>query len=72
MKLRVELFYDDEVGRWGYALPAFSILGTGCNGREEAERFALEAIALALEAEDEEPSAGSESITFDVQIAKAS
>ena len=72
MKLQVELFYDNEVDQWGYTVPALSIVGTGCNTREEAERSALEAVEFTLESEDEEFSDDSEIVTYDVQIAKAS
>jgi hypothetical protein len=72
MKLRVELFHDKETGQWGYDVPALSIVGTGCNTRDDAERFALEAIEFTLDSGDEEFSASSEVLTFDLQIAKAS
>jgi predicted RNase H-like HicB family nuclease len=72
MQLKVELFYDNEVKQWGYTVPALSILGTGCNSREEAERFAVEAIQEVIESGDEEIEEGAEVMTLDVQIAKAS
>ncbi len=72
MQLKVELFYDNEVDQWGYTVPALSILGTGCNSRDEAERFAVEAIQEVIESGDEEIEEGAEVMTLDVQIAKAS
>lgn len=72
MQLKVELFYDHEVNQWGYTVPALSILGTGCNSRDEAERFAVEAIQDVIESGDEEIEEGAEVMTLDVQIAKAS
>ena len=72
MQLKVELFYDNEVDQWGYTVPALSILGTGCNSREEAERFAVEAIQDVIESGDEEIEADAEIMTLDVQIARAS
>lgn len=72
MKLKVELFQDEETGQWGYDVPALNIIGTGCLTREDAEKYALEAIEFALEAEDDEPPEGAEVITYEVQIAKAS
>jgi hypothetical protein len=72
MQLKVELFYDNEVNQWGYTVPALSILGTGCNSRDEAERFAVEAIQEVIESGDEEIEEGAEVMTLDVQIAKAS
>lgn len=72
MKLLVELFYDNEVNQWGYTVPALSILGTGCNSREEAERFAVEAVQDVIESGDEEIEDGADVMTLDVQIAKAS
>ena len=72
MQLKVELFYDNEVDQWGYTVPALSILGTGCNSRDEAEKFAVEAIQEVIESGDEEIEEGAEVMTLDVQIAKAS
>jgi predicted RNase H-like HicB family nuclease len=72
MKLQVELFFDNEVDQWGYTVPALSIVGTGCDTREEAERFALEAVEVTLESGDEDFPEESEVITYDVRIAKAS
>lgn len=71
MRLRVELFYDDEVGQWGYSVPALSILGTGCDSRAAAERFAIEAIELAIESADEDIDDGADVMTLDVQVARA-
>ena len=72
MQLKVELFFDNEVNQWGYTVPALSILGTGCNSREEAERFAVVAIQDVIESGDEEIDDDAEVMTLDVQIAKAS
>jgi predicted RNase H-like HicB family nuclease len=72
MKLQVELFYDNEVDQWGYTVPALSIVGTGCETREEAERLALEAVEVPLESGDHDFPEDSEVITYDIQIAKAS
>ncbi len=72
MQLKVELFYDNEVNQWGYTVPALSILGTGCDSREEAERFAIEAIQDVIESGDEDIEDDAEVMTLDVQIAKAS
>lgn len=72
MQLKVELFYDNEVNQWGYTVPALSILGTGCDSREEAERFAIEAIQDVIESGDQDIEDDAEVMTLDVQIAKAS
>ena len=72
MQLKVELFFDNEVNQWGYTVPALSILGTGCNSREDAERFAIEAIPDVIESGDEEIEEDAEVMTLDVQIAKGS
>ena len=72
MQLKVELFFDNEVNQWGYTVPALSILGTGCNSREDAELFAIEAIQDVIESGDEEIEEDAEVMTLDVQIAKAS
>ena len=72
MKLHVELFYDNDVHQWGYTVPALSILGTGCNTRADAERFALEAIEDAIESGADEIGEDADVLTFDVRVAKAS
>jgi hypothetical protein len=72
MQLKVELFFDNEVNQWGYTVPALSILGTGCDSREDAERFAIEAIQDVIESGDEDIEDDAEVMTLDVQIAKAS
>lgn len=72
MRLHVELFYDDEVRQWGYTVPALSILGTGCNTRADAVRFAVEAIQDVIESGEEELDADADILTLDVQIARAS
>lgn len=72
MQLKVELFHDKDTGQWGYDVPALSIIGTGCTSREEAERFAVQAIEFTLESGDEELSQDSEVLTYDVRIARAS
>lgn len=72
MKLRVEVFQDTETAQWCYDVPALSIIGTGCNSFEDAEKYALEAIEFTLEEENDQPAEGAERITYDVQIAKAS
>ncbi len=72
MKLHVELFYDGDVQQWGYVVPALSILGTGCNSRDDAERFALQAVEDLIESGADEISGDAEVVTLDVRIAKAS
>lgn len=70
--LQVEIFYDHEVDLWGYGVPVLSIVGTGCKTREDAERYVLDAIEFVLEEEIDEPSEGSEILSYDVRVAKAS
>ena len=71
-QLRVEIFYDGEVDMWGYSVPVLSIIGTGCKTRDDAERYVLDAIAFVLEEEIDEPSEGTEILSYEVQVAKAS
>lgn len=72
VNLRVELFYDDEVDQWGYAVPALSILGTGCPSRSDAERFAIDAVRDVIEsAGDAEVDEGVQVMTLELQVAKA-
>ncbi|MGI8774521.1 MAG: hypothetical protein ACR2KQ_05840 [Actinomycetota bacterium] len=71
-KLKVEIFYDDEVDLWGYSIPVLSIIGTGCLTREDAERFVLDSIEFVLEEDVDEPTEGADVITYDVQLAKPS
>ncbi len=72
MKLTIEIFPDTETGNWCYDVPALNIIGTGCLSREDAEKYALEAIEFTLEEKNDAPAEGAEVITYDVQIAKAS
>lgn len=51
----VEVSYDHEAGFWFYAVDALNIIGTGCLSREEAERYAQESIAFALEEFEDPP-----------------
>ena len=55
MDLRVEYFYDEESGHWGFVVPSLNIVGGGAETREEAEEEAREAILFTLEGDDEEP-----------------
>lgn len=72
MKPKVEIFQDTDTGQRCYDVPAVSITGTACNSREDAEKFALEAIEFTLEEENDQPTEGAEVITYDIQTAKAS
>ena len=67
MNLAMEIFPDDETGQWGYAVPALSIIGTGCASKEEARRLGYEAIEAALEATPP-PAPGAEVVVFHVQL----
>lgn len=71
-KLRVEIFYDHEVNLWGYGVPVLAIVGTGCKTREDAERYALEAIEFVLEEEIDELAEGAEVVTYELTLTKAS
>ena len=71
MKLRVELFYDDEVGQWGYAVPGLSILGTGCPTRAHAERYAIDSVRYLIESANDEVDDDAEVMMLDVEVAKA-
>jgi predicted RNase H-like HicB family nuclease len=53
MRLRVEYTWDHEAGSWVFVVPALHIVGGGPT-REAAERHAMEAVLLALEAASEE------------------
>lgn len=46
-----EVEYDHEVGLWFYTVDELNIIGTGCLSKEDAERYAQESIAFALEEE---------------------
>jgi hypothetical protein len=47
--LRVELFFDEVAVNWHYRVPALHINGGRTPAREDAGRYALPAIAFALE-----------------------
>lgn len=68
MKLAMELFPDEETGQWGYAVPALSLVGTGCRDRDEARRLGLEAIQAALDVDSQGRSPGAEVVLFEVEL----
>lgn len=45
----VDIHFDDEARTWWYEVDTLNIIGTGCLTREDAERYAPEAIKFALE-----------------------
>jgi hypothetical protein len=69
--LRVELFFDEEVGNWHYRVPALYINGGGSPTRATAERDCLDAVAFALEGDPSEFDPDSEAVTLDVRVAPA-
>jgi hypothetical protein len=69
--LRVELFFDEEVGNWHYRVPALHINGGGTSTREDAEQDCLSAIALALEGDPRDYDSEAETLTFDVSVQPA-
>lgn len=68
MKLAMELFHDEEVGQWGYSVPALSIVGTGCESREDAYRLGLEAVEFVIESQGQEFGEGAEVVLLDVDV----
>ena len=68
--LRVELFFDEEVGNW-HRVSALHINGGGTPTREDAERDCLSAISFALEGDPQDYDADAETLTFDVNVAPA-
>jgi hypothetical protein len=71
-QLRVEIFYDHEVDLWGYSVPVLNIVGTGCRTREDAQRYVLDAIKFTLEEEIDDLTEGSEVVTYEVTLTRAS
>jgi hypothetical protein len=69
--LRVELFFDDEAGKWHYRVPALHINGGGTPARENAERDCLSAIAFALAGDLRDYDNDAEAVTLDVSVAPA-
>ena len=53
MRLKVQIFPDTETDYWCYDVPALNIIGTGCLTRQDAEKYALEAIEFTLEEEND-------------------
>lgn len=45
----MEISYDHEAGLWFYEVDALNIIGTGCLSKEDAERYAQEAIVFAVD-----------------------
>lgn len=45
----MDVSYDHEAGLWFYEVDELNIIGTGCLTKEDAERYAQESIAFALE-----------------------
>lgn len=70
-RLRVELFYDDEVGNWHYRVPALHINGGGTAARQEAERESLAAIEFALQGDPQDYDTSAETLTLDVSVVPA-
>jgi predicted RNase H-like HicB family nuclease len=52
LRLRVEYAYDPESRNWSFRVPSLGIVG-GADTREEAEGAAIEAVAYALEDDQE-------------------
>lgn len=69
--LRIELFFDDEVGNWHYRVPALHINGGGLPSRQEAEQDCLSAVAFALEGNPADYDTSAEALTLDVRVAPA-
>jgi predicted RNase H-like HicB family nuclease len=71
MKLEVELYKDAEMGQWGYSVPALSIVGTGCETRDEAEDEAMGAIRFALETSEDDRLPGSVVVEYEVTLIRS-
>lgn len=71
MKLPMELYPDEGTGQWGYAVPALSIVGTGCRDKAEARRLGYEAIETALQADSDRRSPDAEVVLFEVELRPA-
>lgn len=71
MNLEMELFPDSETGQWGYAVPALSIVGTGCETKDEARRLGFEAIQTVLATGSQRRSPNAEIVVFNVEVTPA-
>ena len=71
MHLAMEIFLDNETEHWGYAVPALSIVGTGCRSKEEARRLGYRAIEAHLSSVEPTDAPGVETVLFEVEIAPA-
>jgi hypothetical protein len=71
MKLAMEIFFDEEARQWGYAVPALSIIGTGCRSKQEAGDLGYQAIRAVLEGGPPQASPGAEVVLFDVEVTPA-
>jgi hypothetical protein len=68
MRLRVEYAYDSESHNWSFRVPTLGIVG-GADARDEAERKVVEAVAFALEGDDDGSVADAEVRYLNVEIA---
>jgi len=68
MRLAMEIFPDEETEQWGYAVPALSILGTGCRDKDEARRLGYEAIETTLQTTAAQRSPEAEVVLFEVEL----
>ena len=71
MNLTMEIFLDEETGLWGYAVPALSLVGTGCRTKEEAGRLGHESIGKVLEAGEQRLSPDAHIVRFRVETGTA-
>jgi predicted RNase H-like HicB family nuclease len=67
MTLRVEVGTDDIPGRWWFAVPALGVVGGG-DSRDDALRWAREAILFTLEDDDQDLDPAAEAAKFDIVV----
>lgn len=63
MEVRIELYHDRDVDRWGFRVPALAVNGSG-DTRADAERRAIEVISEVLAGSAGDFDADAEAVTL--------
>ena len=67
MDLRIEYYFDDEVGRWGFRVPALGINGSA-DTKPKAERLAVTVISEVLAGDTSDFDVDAEAVTLHLEV----